>query len=229
MPKSLNHSSLHHYILKHLIDFGHAPNREKLSAHFGVAKPQLDEALLALQDYHGVVLHPHNPEVWVIHPFSTAPTNFLIKSANGLWWGNCAWCSLGAAALLQTDLSITTTLAAHDRQVVISIENGEVVNQGLLVHFPIPMKNAWDNVMYTCSNMLVFDNEKQIDDWCKRHDMNKGDVQPLEKIWHFAKDWYGNHLDPEWNKWTVEEAKALFTKHELTHPVWDLGASCERF
>ena len=31
------------------------------------------------------------------------------------------------------------------------------------------------------------------------------------------------------DKWTMEEAKALFVKHDLTHPVWDLGESEDRF
>ena len=228
MPE-LNHSSLHHYILSHLIEVGHAPDRQMLSTHFAQSVDEIERALLALQDYHGVVLHPHVPRVWVIHPFSTAPTNFLIKSDRGLWWGNCAWCSLGAAALLKEDLSITTTLAAHDEQVVIEVQDGQVLNQGLFVHFPIAMKQAWDNVQYTCSNMLVFNSEQQVDDWCTRHNIPKGDVQPLEKIWVFAQEWYGNHLNPDWKKWTMEEAKAIFNKHHLTHPVWDLGSTTGRF
>lgn len=227
--RPLNHSSLHHYILSQLIEKGHAPKRQQIAEYFGHRLQVIDEALYALQDYHGVVLHPHEPEVWVIHPFATAPTGFLIRSDRGLWWGNCAWCSLGAAALLDENLTITTNLAGYDEQVVIRIDNGQLLNEGLFVHFPIPMKQAWDNVMYTCTNMLIFKNELQVDEWSERHQIPKGDVQPLAKIWRFARDWYGNHLDPRWKKWTVEEAKALFEKHKLTDPVWDLGDSKERF
>ena len=49
---------------------------------------EIEKGLNNLQEYHGVVLHPNKPEVWVIHPFSLAPTNFLVKSGKGIWWGN---------------------------------------------------------------------------------------------------------------------------------------------
>ena len=91
------------------------------------------------------------------------------------------------------------------------------------------MKHAWDNVMYTCSNMLVFENEGQVDSWAKRHNIPKGDIQPIEKIWNFSKKWYGNHLNPKWTKWTVEDAKRIFRKYELKGKIWNLSESKERF
>jgi hypothetical protein len=43
----------------------------------------------------------------------------------------------------------------------------------------------------------------------------KGDVQPISKIWEFSKEWYGNHLNPNWQKWTSEEAAQIFEKFGL--------------
>ena len=197
--------------------------------HFGKSEEEVVKGLYDLQEYHGAVLHPNTPKVWVIHPFSLAPTNFVVKSARGLWWGNCAWCSLGVAALLREDLSITTSLGAHGEKVVINITDGEIDRKDLYIHFPIPMKNAWDNVIYTCSTMLVFENETQVDSWCQRHDVPKGDLQPIDNIWQFSKKWYGNHLNPEWKKWTIAEAKSMFAEYQLNHPVWQLEDSKERF
>ena len=102
-------------------------------------------------------------------------------------------------------------------------------DKGYYIHFPIPMKNAWDNVIYTCSNMLVFESEAQVEDWSKRHNIPRGDVQPVEKIWQFAQKWYGNHLNPEWVKWTGEEARQMFIEFGLTDDIWSLYASTERF
>ena len=185
--------------------------------------------LYALQEYHGVVLHPNEPKIWVIHPFSLAPTNFYIKTAKGEWWGNCAWCSLGVAALLNEDLTITTNLGAHDEQVKIHIVNGEIQEKDLFIHFPISMKKAWDNVIYTCSTMLIFRNEEQIDAWTKRHKIPKGDIQNISNIWEFSKKWYGNHLNPNWEKWTMSEAKTIFEEFNLKHKIWDLESSGSRF
>ena len=85
----ITNSSLHHILIKKIIEDGFAPSNEALAAHFGTNEQAVIKALYALQEYHGVVLHPNEPKVWVIHPFSLAPTNFCIKSADGLWWGNC--------------------------------------------------------------------------------------------------------------------------------------------
>jgi len=116
-----------------------------------------------LPNDHGIVLHPETQQIWIIHPFSLAPTNFLVKSGEMEWWGNCGWCSLGVAALLKKDVRIITTIGANSHQVEIDIRNGSIVStRGLYVQFSIPMQNAWGNVIYTYSTNLVFENEKQV-------------------------------------------------------------------
>lgn len=220
---------LHYTILKHIIDNGFAPEAVTLSEILTTDVNEIEKELYDLQEYHGVVLHPTEPKIWVIHPFSLAPTNFLVESRGKQWWGNCAWCSLGIAALIKEDLAITTNLGAHDEQVTIHIINGEVQETNLCIHFPIPMARAWDNVIYTCSNMLVFKDEEQIDNWAKKHNIPKGDVQPIANVWEFSKKWYGNHLNPAWEKWTMQEAKDIFLEFNLTNKIWDLEASGSRF
>ena len=215
--------------MKHIIEFGIAPKIDDISKLFHIGRNEIIEALIELEKYHGVVLHPKSSEVWVIHPFSTAPTNFWIESESGSWWGNCAWCSLGAAALIDTDLTITTTFGGESKQVVIEIKDGKIQNKNLFIHFPIPMIKAWDNVTFTCSTMLVFETLTEIENWCKRHAINIGDVQPIDKVWEFSKVWYGNHLDQNWVKWSVDEAKGIFQRFELNNPIWDMPSDTGRF
>ncbi|PWL38711.1 hypothetical protein DKG77_10715 [Flagellimonas aquimarina] len=225
----VTNSNLHYSIIKGIIDNGFAPSVEDLSKTLKAAKEDIENGLKDLQEYHGVVLHPNESKVWVIHPFSLAPTNFYVRTKNKEWWGNCAWCSLGVAALLKDDVKITTTIGAETKQIEINIISGVIQEKNYFIHFPIPMKNAWDNVIYTCSNMLVFENEQQIDNWTRKHNISKGDIQPIEKIWNFSKKWYGNHLNPKWTKWTIEEAKEMFREFELNGRIWKLDDSTERF
>ncbi|MCH9029764.1 MAG: alkylmercury lyase family protein [Bacteroidetes bacterium] len=225
----ITNSNLHYILIKEIIDKGFAPEISYLTDYFNTNQKEVEKALYNLQNYHGVVLHPNALKGWVIHPFSLAQTNFFIKSSKGQWWGNCAWCSLGVAALLKTDLTITTNIGAEGENLTIQIENGEIKEKNLFIHFPIPMKNAWDNVIYTCSNMLVFESEIQIDIWTNKHNIPKGDVQPIQKIWEFSKKWYGNHLNSDWEKWTIDKAKKIFAEFELNHSIWELEDSKERF
>ncbi len=225
----VTNSSLHFMIIREIIQKGFAPNAEQLADILEADRTEIVQGLYDLQDYHGVVLHPNEPKIWVIHPFSLAPTNFYVKSENGEWWGNCAWCSLGIAALLKEDVTITTTIGAETKQIEINIINGELQEKNYYIHFPIPMKNAWDNVIYTCSNMLIFESIAQVQAWSQKHNIPTGDIQAIETIWDFSKQWYGNHLDPAWTKWTIEEAKQMFREFNLNHSIWKLEDSKERF
>ena len=229
MTNHISNSALHYTIIRFIIDNGYAPEIAELSELLKSSQEEVFAALQKLQEDHGVVLHPNSPRIWVAHPFSLAPTNFLVRSANSEWWGNCAWCSLGIAALLDEDVTITTTLGANQKQIDLHIKDGKVVETDYLVHFPVPMRSAWDNVIYTCSTMLLFDDEQHIDTWCRKHRIAKGDVQPVTKIWEFSKVWYGNHLNPEWKKWTADEAQRMFDRFELTSPIWKIPVSDSRF
>jgi hypothetical protein len=222
-------SRLHHEIIEHFIEHGFAPSVATLSARLDRPRESVAVALHALQDEHGVVLHPSSSEIWVSHPFSSAPTSFWVRNTRRGWWGNCAWCSLGIVALLGTDASITTTLGGESEQVTVNIVNGVVSPADLVVHFPIAMQHAWDNVVFTCSNMLLFDSSAAVDEWCARHGMPRGDVQPLETIWQFARVWYGRHRAPDWKKWSASEARAIFATFGLSGPTWEVPDSGDRF
>lgn len=225
----MDNASLHHAIIKSIVDHGYAPTVDELARAFGEPVSEAEAALNRLADDHGVVLHPNSTRVWVAHPFSLAPTGFLVRKAEREWWGNCAWCSLGIAALLGGEVRFTTTLGGEDRQVTIKVDDGRLSDDGFVIHFPVPMTNIWDNVVYSCSTMLVFEDEAQVEDWCARHRIGKGDVQPIANVAAFAAEWYGRHLDRDWRKWTAAEAADIFRRHGLTGPIWDIPVSEGRF
>ncbi len=225
----MNNSILHYTIIKFIIDNGFGPTKNELSNLLNISVENVKKGLIELAEYHGVVLHPDNEKIWVIHPFSLAPTNFVVKNNGKQWWGNCAWCSLGIATLLKGKIDIITTIGAEGEKVEFSIEDGQLSRNDLFIHFPIQMKNAWDNVIYTCSTMLIFKDEQQINDWCLKHRIQKGDIQPIENIWKFSQEWYGNHLNPSWEKWTSEQALKIFKKFNLTNEIWEIPISNNRF
>jgi hypothetical protein len=226
---TLDKISLHYVIMRHLMQHCYAPTSDALATHFGVEREEVASAMSALQEYHGLVLHPHCPEVWVIHPFSTAPTCFTVRHGERSWWGNCAWCSLGIAALLGGNgVSIESSLGADSSPVTVHVEGGRV-REDLLVHFPVPMTRVWDNVIYADSTVLFFESDDQIDSWAKRHRIARGDSQPIQRVYHLGAAWYGRHLDEHWHKWTMEEARAIFTKCGLSGSIWELPHSSERF
>ena len=81
---------------------------------------------------------------------------------------------------------IETRLGADGESVCVHVDGGRVV-EDLWVHFPVPMMRAWDNVAWTCSMMLVFGSEKEVDEWCERHGVERGSLEPIEKVWGMAR------------------------------------------
>ncbi|UXI65879.1 alkylmercury lyase family protein [Tahibacter amnicola] len=224
-----NLSTLHEAIICGFLRNQRAPTISEIAARFRCDETTVRSGLQALAEYHGVVLHPHSGEVWVAHPFSAAPTTCVVRSGACAWWGNCAWCSLGVAHLAGGTATIETRLGAMDAPATIRIEDGNLLDKDYVVHFPIPMRKAWENVIYTCSVMLVFRTGAEVDHWCATRGIPKGDVRPIEQIWRFAAEWYSRHADADWKKWSVSEATDLFRRHGLDGPVWTLPDQSGRF
>lgn len=225
----MNNSDLHHTIIMSFLQNERAPTVREIASRFNCDETTARKGLRELSNYHGVVLHPHSDEVWIAHPFSSAPTTCVVSAGSHKWWGNCAWCSLGLMRLVGGTATLETRLGAIEDPVTIRVENGELLSKDFVVHFPIPMKQAWDNVVYTCSVMLLFRNEAEVDDWCATRGIPKGDVRPVEQIWNFAAEWYGRHADADWTKWSLRDAAEIFKRHNLYGPVWEIGDETERF
>jgi hypothetical protein len=220
---------LHYELIRGLVESCAVPSHETLQRRLNCSPAELDRAFEELAEVHGVLLHPASHRVWAIHPFSLAPTLFLVESGDRKWWGNCAWCSLGIAVLVGDRCVITTTLGAEREQVQLIVEGGRVTPTDMVVHFPIPMVRAWDNVVYTCSTMLLFRDEADVVAWSGRHDIPRGDIQPVAAVLELSKRWYGEHLRADWTKKSVDEARAIFAGLGFTHPVWSLPSGDGRF
>lgn len=202
---------------------GYAPTTAELSVILSTDEGRIRTSLKQLADNHAIVLHPNSFDIWVAHPFALFPTLFWVESKGKKWWGNCSWCSLGIAALTKADTRIFTKISGEEESLTIEIIDGKVAQGDLLVHFPIPAKQFWDNVIFTCANMLTFKDESQVAEWCKRHKIPKGEVHTVDKIWELAKLWYGNYLDDAWTRKSPEYAESLFRKVGLTSGFWKLG------
>lgn len=228
-PALMNDSTLHEAIITSFLRLQRPPTLRELAARFGCSEADARQALRGLAERHGVVLHPQSGEIWIAHPFSAAPTTFVVSAGDRKWWGNCAWCSLGVAHLAGGTATIETRVGALDEPATIRIVNGDLVDTGYVVHFPVPMSRAWDNVVYTCSVMLVFRDESQVDEWCKTRAISRGDVRPIEQVWRFAAEWYGRHADRDWVKWSKRDAAEMFRRHNLSGPIWTLPEETGRF
>lgn len=209
-------------INRFIFNNGYAPTIHELSLILNTDENIIAAGMKQLMDNHAIVLHPNSFNIWVAHPFALYPTLFWVESGGKKWWGNCSWCSLGIVALTKSDARIFTKISGEEEPLRIDIINGKVIQGDLLVHFPIPARKFWDNVIYTCANMLIFNDETQLDEWCNRHNIVKGEVHSLSKVWELAKLWYSNYLDESWTRKSPEDAETIFKTVGFTSEFWKL-------
>jgi hypothetical protein len=224
----LDDGDVHQQVMAHILATGRAPAISELAMSLTADENDVAAALRRLQDGHGLVLHAGGDSIWIAHPFALWPTPFLVRRGAVTWWGNCAWCSFGIAALAG-DVNIVTRLGAEDERVELRVTNGRLNNEGYVVHFPTPPARAWENVVYFCGTTLLFRNGAEVEAWCARHGIARGAVVPAAQVLLMARAWYGNHLAPRWRKWTVAEAQAIFENAGLTGSFWELPKSTGRF
>ena len=222
-------SSVHHLLIRGLIDDGKVPNGKALAEKLSAPVGEIEASLRRLNDVHGLVLHPHVCEPWIIHPFSTSPTATWVQQGDRGWWAPCCWCALGIAALVGGDVTIHTRIGGEAEDIDILVRDGVVQNTGLWAHFPEPPRLAWGNVHHFCARLLPFHSPADVTAWTDRHALPLGAVLPLSQLADLARRWYGAHADAAWRKWTMREASDIFKASGLTGPFWSLETRAGTF
>ncbi len=124
-------AEVHHAFIDPLRRTGRAPSRHEVAAALARPINEIEQALHRLSASHGVVLHPHVCEPWVIHPFSLSPTATWIQQGEQGWWAPCIWCGFGIAALVGGNTVIHARIGGEMEDVDINIVNDEVVEKSL--------------------------------------------------------------------------------------------------
>ena len=222
-------SLIHHLVIQGLLDTGRAPTLTELEDRSKLSPTELERALRSLEATHGIVLHPHSCEPWIVHPFSTSPSHTWVATRTRGWWAPCVWCALGISALSDTDTVIHTRIGAEADPLQIRTRSGVPHDSSLWVHFPEPPRVAWRNVHHFCARLVAFHQPEDAAPWAERHGFPLGQMLPIAQLGDLAQRWYGRHADRHWAKWTITQAREIFTASGLTGPFWELPDAKGKF
>ncbi len=125
------------------------PSASEVAAALGVAQGAVEEAFRRLETDRVIVLAPGTLNVWMANPLSAVPTDFRVRVARGVYWGNCIWDGLGVVAMLGGDGVVTTHCADCREPMELRVERGELLDAGGLAHFAVPARRWWENIGFT--------------------------------------------------------------------------------
>ncbi len=142
---------LRHIVYSHFERTGAAPSRAALAETVG-DEIEVDRLLRELHDGHMLVLDDWPARVGEIRmalPSSADPTDFTVTSGQRTWWANCAWDSLAILAALHVDGRIESTWSDTGDPVDITITDGRPDQPEGFVHFAVPARRWWDDIVRT--------------------------------------------------------------------------------
>jgi len=64
--------------------------------------------------------------------------------------------------------------------------------------------------------MLLFQSEEWIDKWCKRNNLERGEVLTLHQVWELSKLWYEDRLSLEYHGQSAKHTAEIFKQAGLT-------------
>ena len=128
-------------------DSASAPSAAAIAAALDAPEFAVSAALRALADAHRLVLIPGTDSVWMAHPFSGVPTDFVVTINGRRWFANCVWDGLAILALLG-DGALETHSPATGDPIVLEVSAGKVRGDAL-VHFLVPARRFWEDIGFT--------------------------------------------------------------------------------
>ena len=108
----------------------------------------MEAAYRRLHDAHALVLEPDGVEIRMLNPFSAVETPHRVEAAGRSWFANCAWDALGIPAALRADAHIEAP-TGDGESMRFAIEAGQVKGWQGVVHFPLPFRRWYDDLIET--------------------------------------------------------------------------------
>jgi hypothetical protein len=137
-------------VLERTIASGQVPTAGEIATELDLPLAMVQEAYARLGESHVFVCEPGDPSrLRMANPFSAVPTPFKVSARDGSYYGNCVWDSLGIVSLLGGEGTVETSCPDCGEPMWLRVEGGELVEPGGIVHFGVPARHWWDDIVFT--------------------------------------------------------------------------------
>ena len=137
------------FVYRHFADTTRAPSVDETAARFALTHEEAASAYEALHERHVFFLNPGTHDILMANPFSNVETPFRVHVDGKTYFANCAWDSLGIPAALHSDADMEAACAQSGEPIMLQVRDGRVLESDVLVHFLVPFKRWYDDLVYT--------------------------------------------------------------------------------
>jgi hypothetical protein len=88
MKKEVSDLDVRHFIYKTFAETSRPPTTLETADHFKISIAAVEGAYERLGDTHHIALAPGSHGIWMAHPFSGLPTNYVTEIADKRYYGN---------------------------------------------------------------------------------------------------------------------------------------------
>ena len=137
-------------VLERTIASGQVPTAGEIAAELDMPIAMVQEAYANLGEGHVFVCEPDDPSrLRMASPFSAVPTAFKVSARGGSYYGNCVWDSLGIVSLLGGEGVVETSCPDCSEPLSLRVTGGKLVESDSVVHFSVPARRWWDDIVFT--------------------------------------------------------------------------------
>ena len=137
------------FVYQHFASIARPPSLDETATRFQIRTKQVAAIYEELHRRHALFLDVGTLTIRMANPFSGVPTTFHVHTQEAAYWANCAWDALGIPATLHCDATIEATCPESRQPISLSVHNAKAVSHGEVVHFLVPFRRWYDNLMFT--------------------------------------------------------------------------------
>lgn len=136
-------------LYQEFVSTGQPPANETLARRLRTSSASIQESLERLAAAKAIVLQPESRQVLMANPLCAVPTPYQVHIGTQSYFGSCVWDALGIVAMLGGDAVLKTSCACCGEAMQISLAGGEITSTQGTIHFAIPAKSWWENIVFT--------------------------------------------------------------------------------
>ena len=128
---------------------GVPPTISELAAHVEIAESDARVSLARLASARVIVTQPGTGELLMVPPFSAVPTPFVVHSARHTSFANCVWDALGVPVMMRQRATVESACGCCGESMTIDAFPDQRPQGEGVVHFAVPARHWWDDIVFT--------------------------------------------------------------------------------